>query len=216
MHSSPAHQQNHSLMCIAAVLIYFCAFFFPPLLPGYERLYQSGFAMLFVSLAFNLPCTLLLWRQYNRNYPFLPLGSFRWRYFFIGLIAIAVLNFIWQFIGVREEWMASLSNYPPLVVLGLIFAIAVSAPFCEEIIFRGFLLNAFIHWGRFARQLGIVVTSIFFAVLHEQYHSPSTFVWLFTFSALLCVVRMASGSLLVPMILHMVNNALALYVTFSQ
>jgi membrane protease YdiL (CAAX protease family) len=30
---------------------------------------------------------------------------------------------------------------------GLAFAICFIAPFCEEVIFRGFLLNAFLRWG---------------------------------------------------------------------
>ena len=216
MLSSPVARQQHTLVCIAAVLIYLCAFFFPLLLPGYGRLYQSGYAMLFVSLAFTLPCTLLLWRQYKRNYSFLPLGSFNIRYFLIGLAAIAVLNVIWQFIGIREEWIESLRGFPPSVILGLIFAIGFSAPFCEELIFRGFLLNAFLQWGSVARQLGIVVTSVVFAILHMQYQAPSTFIWLFTFSALLCVIRMSSGSLLMPMLLHMLNNVLALCLTFAE
>lgn len=215
MLSSLARRQNHSLICVAAVLIYHCVFFFPSLLPGYSRLYQSGFALSFSNLAFYIPCTLLLWRQYRRNYPFLPLGTFSFRYFFIGLAAIAALNFISHFVHVEEEWVTSLRNYPPAVKVGFIFAIGFAAPFCEEVIFRGFFLNASLGWGKIGRQSVIVVTSLCFALLHTQYQAPSTFIWLFIFSALLCVIRIASGGLLVPILLHMVSNMLSLAVVFG-
>jgi membrane protease YdiL (CAAX protease family) len=103
--------------------------------------------------------------------------------------------------------VASLKSYSLSARWGLAFAICFIAPFCEEVIFRGFLLNAFLRWGRFARQQSIVVTSVAFALMHTQYHAPglralpgrlsivvsslayaqyhapATFIWLFTFSA---------------------------------
>ncbi|WP_437888879.1 CPBP family intramembrane glutamic endopeptidase [Phytobacter sp. V91] len=216
MLSSLTQRRHHALMCIAAVVIYHCVFFFPILLPGYNKLYYSGFAMLFVSLAFSLPCAVLLWRQYNRHYPFLSLGSFSLPIFAIGLATILVLNIIWQFLGVEEEWLMSLRNYSSAAQWASALAICVIAPFCEEVIFRGFLLNASIGWGRFARQKGIIVTSVLFALVHTQYQTPSTFVWLFTFSALLCVIRMVSGGLLIPVLLHMLNNTVALCFIFAE
>ncbi|XWJ90428.1 CPBP family intramembrane glutamic endopeptidase [Phytobacter ursingii] len=206
MLSNQAQRRHHTLICLAAVLIYHCFFFVVALLPNYAALYHSGFAALFVGLVVSLPCTLLLWRHYNHRYPFMPLGQFNVGYFSLGLLAIIVLNIAWQFLGIEEEWMASLKDYSLSARWGLAFAICFIAPFCEEVIFRGFLLNAFIRAGRFARQQSIVVTSVVFALMHTQYHAPATFIWLFTFSALLCVVRMASGGLLLPMLLHMLNN----------
>lgn len=215
MFSSLAQRRNHTLICIAAVLIYLCVFFFPLLLPIYTRLYSTGYVMLFVGLAFYLPCTLLLWRHYNHRYPFLPLGTFNLRLFLMGLAAVATLNVIWQFMGVEEEWTLSLRNYAFWAKWSLAFAICFIAPFCEELIFRGFLLNASIQWGRFARQGGIIVTSVIFALLHTQYQAASTFIWLFTFSALMCVIRMASRGLLLPVLLHMINNLFVVIFIFA-
>lgn len=60
-------------------------------------------------------------------------------------------------------------------------AMCFLAPVAEEIIFRGFLLNSSIGWGRYSRVSGIIITSLAFAFMHTQYLFAVTFVYLFVF-----------------------------------
>ncbi len=60
-------------------------------------------------------------------------------------------------------------------------AMCFLAPVAEEIIFRGFLLNSSIGWGRYSRVSGIIITSLAFAIMHTQYLFAVTFVYLFVF-----------------------------------
>lgn len=211
---TPEQRTTHTLVCVAAVLIYTSLFFLSALLPGYMALYRSGLAIAFISLAVVLPCTLLLWQRYNRHYPFMPLGNVTFHYFVPGVVAVLALNIIEQYLGASEPWIDSLTQLSPLARWGLILCGCLIAPVCEEVMYRGFLLNAFLGWGGVAQKLRIVVTSVVFAAMHTQYQDPSTFIGLFSFSALLCVVRINSGSLIVPMLLHMLNNVGALSLIF--
>lgn len=60
-------------------------------------------------------------------------------------------------------------------------AMCFLAPVAEEIIFRWFLLNSSIGWGRYSRVSGIIITSLAFAIMHTQYLFAVTFVYLFVF-----------------------------------
>lgn len=105
-----------------------------------------------------------------------------------------------------EPWVESLLQPSTFTQILLVITICVFAPISEEIIFRGFLLNAGIGFGRRGRLLAVVITSLLFALVHTQYLYPATFVSLFVFSAILCEVRIRTGSLLMPMVLHSANN----------
>ncbi len=111
-----------------------------------------------------------------------------------------------------------------------VLAIVIVAPLYEEVIFRGLL------WSALAEQFNTVqlraattasvtlstksaiaaslVTSLIFATIHLQYglYEISTLVVL---ALIFCYARIKSGSLLLPIMLHIVNNgvALALYMT---
>ncbi len=99
----------------------------------------------------------------------------------------------------------------------LVFAMVVVAPIYEEVIFRGIL------WSAIAEQftapsysanhgaiVASIVTSLIFAVIHVQYgiYEISTIVVL---ALIFCYVRIKSGSLLLPIVLHIVNNGAAMW-----
>lgn len=99
----------------------------------------------------------------------------------------------------------------------LIFAMVVVAPIYEEVIFRGIL------WSAIAEQftassysanhgaiVASIVTSLIFAVIHVQYgiYEISTIVVL---ALIFCYARIKSGSLLLPIVLHIVNNGAAMW-----
>ena len=95
----------------------------------------------------------------------------------------------------------------------LVIAMVIIAPIYEELVFRGIL------WSAIAEQRGALVasgvTSIIFAVIHLQYglYEISTIVIL---ALLFCYARIKSGSLLLPILLHMLNNGAAMWQYIAQ
>lgn len=100
----------------------------------------------------------------------------------------------------------------------LILAIVIIAPLYEELIFRGLLWNAIAQ--RFSSEtrgaiIASVITSVIFAVIHLQYglYEISTIIVL---ALIFCYARVKSGSLLLPMLLHIINNGAAMWLYLSQ
>jgi len=95
-------------------------------------------------------------------------------------------------ITVRERWM--------------FLAVAISAGVCEELVFRGWLLSA-LH-----DQLGVngvwllVLAAAIFGLAHA-YQGVVGVLLTGYLGAVFCVVYVATGSLLVPMILHVIIDA---------
>ena len=98
----------------------------------------------------------------------------------------------------------------------LIFAMVIVAPIYEELIFRGLLWSAITEQfsgATYAEHRGAVVaslvTSVIFAVIHLQYgiYEISTIVVL---ALIFCYARIKSGSLVLPMLLHIINNGAAM------
>ena len=104
----------------------------------------------------------------------------------------------------------------------LIFAMVIVAPIYEELIFRGLLWSAIAeqfaassdteHRGAMVASL---VTSLIFAVIHLQYglYEISTIVVL---ALLFCYARIKSGSLILPILLHIINNGAAMWQYLAQ
>lgn len=98
----------------------------------------------------------------------------------------------------------------------LIFAMVIVAPLYEEVVFRGILWSAIseqfkapLYSAHHGAIVASVVTSLIFAVIHVQYgiYEISTIVVL---ALLFCYARAKSGSLLLPILLHMINNGVAM------
>ena len=98
----------------------------------------------------------------------------------------------------------------------LVFAMVIVAPFYEELIFRGILWSAVAEQfpsSLYSEHRGAIVasmvTSLIFAIIHLQYgiYEISTIVVL---ALIFCYARIKSGSLLLPILLHMINNGAAM------
>jgi membrane protease YdiL (CAAX protease family) len=88
----------------------------------------------------------------------------------------------------------------------LIITVAISvAPMVEEFIFRLFIYGVLKRY--FGRGVGIIVSSLLFAAVHT--HLPS-FAPLFVLGTCFAIAYEWSGSLLVPMTMHALFNALTL------
>ena len=180
-----------------------------------------------VSLSIIIGCVLLvavsalLIRVRGGNVrKYLALQPFSWS------VGIGMLGLLLIFM-IGSQALTYLLNESPLVFVDplyqsvssvwlLIFAMVIVAPIYEELIFRGLLWSAIAE--QFsnvanAEQRGAIVaslvTSVIFAVIHLQYgiYEIGTIVVL---ALIFCYARIKSGSLVLPMLLHVVNNGAAM------
>lgn len=94
------------------------------------------------------------------------------------------------------------------LILAFITLVMV-APFCEELLFRGFLYGKLKKHTK--RWIAIIITSILFGAAHMQWNvSIDTFV----LSVFLCLVRDMTKSLWPSIIIHMIKNGIAFYLLF--
>lgn len=180
-----------------------------------------------VSLSIIIGCVLLvavsvlLIRVRGGNVrKYLALQPFSWS------VGIGMLGLLLMFM-IGSQALTYLLNESPLVFVDplyqsvssvwlLIFAMVIVAPIYEELIFRGLLWSAIAeqfsnvanaeHRGAIVASL---VTSVIFAAIHLQYgmYEISTIVVL---ALIFCYARIKSGSLVLPMLLHVVNNGAAM------
>ena len=87
--------------------------------------------------------------------------------------------------------------------------LVVIAPVAEEVLFRGYLL------GKLRKHIpvwvAILVTSILFGLIHGAWNLA---IDTFALSIILCVLRLTTGSLWAPILLHMMKNGIAFYILF--
>ncbi|WP_352338642.1 type II CAAX endopeptidase family protein [Psychrobacter sp. 16-MNA-CIBAN-0192] len=146
---------------------------------------------------------------------YLALHSFSW------LTAAAMMGILVLFMLVSQivtYWLdkTPLDFVDPLYqsvssVWLLVVAMVIVAPIYEELVFRGLLWSAISE--QFSMQRGTIiastVTSIIFAVIHLQYglYEITTIMLL---ALIFCYARIKSGSVLLPILLHMINNGVAM------
>ena len=91
----------------------------------------------------------------------------------------------------------------------LIFFLAcIVAPFCEEVIFRGYLYKIVKEKSNIAT--GVIINSIIFGVIHLE---PSSIVPAAILGIALSIIRIKTKSLLPSITIHTFHNILALIVT---
>lgn len=127
------------------------------------------------------------------------------------------LGWLLQCAGAPEsnEWMlqiAASAREHPSVLIGLV----LFAPIAEEFLFRGFLFRG---WEE--SRLGVVgtilFTSVTWALIHGQYDVYGL-IFIFALGVVLGVARWKTGSIYAPILIHLVNNAFAMFMVmrFSE
>lgn len=91
-------------------------------------------------------------------------------------------------------------------LLSLIIIPGIMLPIIEEIVFRRFLFDLF-SYEKLYPYIPIAVTTLLFAFLHNQY-SGSAIYYILGLGVLLGYARHFSNGLLLPIIIHCVNNIL--------
>lgn len=151
---------------------------------------------------------------------YLALYAFKWGHLWRGIGLLILLNVVIQAVTVwldiePMDFLDEMyfSAHPLwLLVLGMV----VFAPIYEEVMFRGFMWVGIAN-SRFGFWGASIVTSLVFALIHTQY-TPIELVAIVFLALLFSYTRAKSGSLFVPIILHILNNGLAmgLYVLGRQ
>lgn len=144
-------------------------------------------------------------------------------------VIVAVLPFIHWVAGINEmmslpEWLSGIEEWmkrseeqakqltelflsgqtPVALVLNLIM-IAVLPAIGEELLFRGVLLRLFREWTR-NPHVAVLVTAVLFSALHMQFYG---FLPRFLLGIILGYLFIWTRSLWVPIIVHFVNNGIA-------
>lgn len=173
---------------------------------------------LFIQIAGIIPAHVLTvalaWLVVTRGnrYPFFETlgwksGGVKWWHYmliFISLIGIAVI--IGLILPFKETDMDLLLKSSRNAVLIGAFMATFTAPFVEEVIYRGVFYSAVQR--RFGATLAVLtVTAIFLGVHVYQYRqSPSTILVIGLFSLSLTLVRVYSGNLWPCIVLHTIIN----------
>lgn len=143
----------------------------------------------------------------------LPIKKSKLSLWIIFSIILVFLNTVFYQISLLLErepmlFMDSLAQTAnPLWVL--ILAVVLIIPIYEELIFRGFMWSALVN-----SKLGIVgaclITSGVFAWVHFQY-GVVELMMIFALALLFGMARLYSGSLKLPIFLHITNNSMAMW-----
>lgn len=160
-----------------------------------------------------------------------------WRFF--GIKAINIRGFTISLAGMGifmavSEFILFISNSSPMDFLDglitdeslppLMFAIVVVAPIYEELVFRGLIFGGLLHRHRAEqtpiRLVGFIIakstlmasliSSLLFTLVHLQYDLLGMTV-IFAMALLFCYIRVKYG-LIMAMLMHMVNNGVAMAV----
>ena len=120
----------------------------------------------------------------------------------LGVLCVAPMTLAQDLLGRLAGMTAETAIHAPqrpVAFLQTVVKSALLAPVCEELFFRGYLLQALAPHGRLR---AAIVTSLCFALVHPL----QGFVPLVLFGQLLCLMTNQTGSLLAPVLLHMGYN----------
>ena len=94
----------------------------------------------------------------------------------------------------------------------LFTAVVIVAPLGEELLFRGFLQQVLEkHWKDITR--AVLVTALLFAMIHMN---PYWFIQIYILGILLGFLAWKTNSVIPPLILHGINNGMAMFFSFTK
>ncbi|MTC65950.1 CPBP family intramembrane metalloprotease [Providencia stuartii] len=204
----------HSLVCVSFFVGWYLIQYALLAFPGITTYNDALAAWPLFTILFILPYSLFSRAYYQKRTGLMPFGTVRFSDLRLPIIAMVILSVATMFYGEDETSILEMLTLSPLHQFILVVSVVFAAPIIEEIIFRGFLLNAGMGYGPNGKHVMIIITSVLFAMIHHQYNSPATFIMIFVMSVIFCHVRIQTNSLMAPIILHMINNAVAMLLLF--
>ena len=132
-----------------------------------------------------------------------------WRWMGVLLLLLIFEGFALEAMGVEQtpNFMLNIEYPNRLSIYLLLFSVMFMAPLIEEVVFRGFLLKGFSKTFMGAEG-AVALTSLLWAVMHLQYEFAYVAV-IFMIGLVFGYARIKTGSLFVPMTMHMVMNGIA-------
>ena len=103
------------------------------------------------------------------------------------------------------------ANSLPLFYLGIVFL----GPIFEEFLFRGFLFKG-LEKSNIGGHGAVVISAVFFSLVHIQYGIYILLFMMFPMALLLGYARLKSGSILLPILMHMINNLATCLITHFE
>lgn len=136
-------------------------------------------------------------------------GGVRWWYYLIilgGFFVIAAV--VGSFFPEQDNELLRILRSSRTAVFAVAFVATFTAPFAEELIYRGVLYSAFQR--TFGTSAGFVLVTLLFALVHVPQYWPSysTIFMLTLLGVFLTSVRLYSGNLWPCVVLHTIFNAL--------
>jgi len=177
----------------------------------------NGFLLSLSVIGSTPVCTALtIWfAKLRRNFNFKIYLGFRQttiKTYFLWLIVLGL--YIAITVGVTSLLKISPPSFVTETVKKAVFtpvvyiALVVMGPIFEEVLFRGFLFEG-IRRSRLGSIGSVLITSLLWTIIHTQYDAYFMSV-LFALGILLGMARLKTGSVYLTILLHSVNNLLAI------
>jgi uncharacterized protein len=122
----------------------------------------------------------------------------------------AILTLLNLFTGMEDfiqDIIVSAADAPQisgLILLLNVVVIVVFAPIAEELLFRGFLFN---RWGA---TIGLGKAMVISSTIFSAIHFNQGFIGQFIFGIFACIIYVKTKKLIIPIILHGLNNVIAI------
>jgi membrane protease YdiL (CAAX protease family) len=111
--------------------------------------------------------------------------------------------------GQEKEFVKEIGgNAGTVSVLAVCLLVTVIAPICEEILFRGFIFRSLSNWR--GPWPAAIATGILFGIVHGLSAPAVDLAPLALLGFLLCVVYWRTGSIYLTILMHSINNSIAL------
>ncbi len=131
-------------------------------------------------------------------------------YAIASVLVMALATIVLPFVDFQQVQQTGFNGITQQYELILAFvSLVVVAPVAEEVLFRGYLLGKLRK--RAPLWIAILVTSLTFAIVHFAWNVG---IDVFVLSIVLCVLRVMTGTLWAPIMLHMLKNGIAFYFLF--
>ncbi len=194
---------------LGSFVIYYLITLMITLFPDFLVLRTSGLLVPVICL-FEFAVIYPLYRFYCQRRDDIPFGQLSLVPTLLFTAALLILMLAETQYLLPEVWLSEQASQARSSQLILLITAVCLAPVFEEVLFRGFLLQAFLLWAPESRLACTLLTSLLFAAMHTQYVHWQSIVALTLFSLLLCWARMKSKGLALPVFLHTLNNLIAL------
>lgn len=150
---------------------------------------------------------LLIWPEKSRGFEFLVQSVV---VLYLLTIAAQIVSTIPIFLGYHEnntvmKQIAAIVRGRP----GLIFFISITAGFCEEVVFRGYVLTRLSLLFK-NPAVPVILSSLLFAALHYKYNMPREYIFPFLIGVIFSIHYQRFGNIKPLIIVHFIIDVIGL------